>query len=316
MTASLKIGLAQISSVWLKRDDTVDKVADWVKNAAAEGCRIVAFGESLIPGYPFWIEHTNGAAFNNDFQKEMFAHYINEAVCIEQGHLDPIRKVAASTGTVVIVGCYERAIDRGGHSGYCSCVTIDDGGEIINIHRKAMPTYEERLVWGIGDGHGLQVFGLSDFTIGALNCWENWMPLMRAALQGQGEDLHFAIWPGSLHNTKDITRFAAIEGRSFVASVSGVLRYTDIPNDIPNSEILKEKCPAQMSDGGTCVAAPDGCWVVEPIGSKEQLVTTSLDYSFVQRERHNFDAAGHYSRPDITQLRIDRRRQGIVRFRD
>lgn len=311
-----RIGLAQISPVWLKRDETVEKVARWVRQAADEGCRIVAFGESLIPGYPFWLSHTGGASFEDDFQKEVFAHYLDQAVSIEAGHLDPIAAVAAETGITVLVGCYERPADRGGHTGYCSLVTIDGTGAVTNVHRKIMPTYEERLVWGIGDGAGLRTFTSGEFTVGALNCWENWLPLLRAALHGAGEDLHFAVWPGGVQNTEDLTRFAAKEGRSYVASVSGLLRREQIPDDLPGAEIIKKNCPEVLANGGSCLAGPDGEWVIAPAGSEECLLIADLDHAPVRRERQNLDPSGHYSRPDVTQLTVNRVRQSTVVFKD
>jgi nitrilase len=110
-----------------------------------------------------------------------------------------------------VLGCIERPVDRGGHSLYASLVYIDSDGVIQSVHRKLMPTYEERLTWSPGDGHRLRVHKLGAFTVGGLNCWENWMPLVQASLYGQGEDLHIAIWPGGVHNTHNITRFIAFE---------------------------------------------------------------------------------------------------------
>lgn len=312
----LRIGLAQIAPVWLKRNDTVAKVCQWIQQAADQNCQLVAFGETLIPGYPFWLEYTGGAKFNNDFQKDMFAHYIDQAVVIEAGHLDEVCQVARKCEIMVMVGCYERAVDRGGHTGYASLVTISAEGQIVNVHRKAMPTYEERLVWGTGDGHGLQTFPLGKFTTGGLNCWENWMPLMRAALYGLGEDLHISVWPGGIHNTKDNPILCAKEGRSYVGAVCGILRNSDIPDDIPHAETLKQQCPEIMATGGSAIAGPDGTWVCEPADGEEQLIVAEIDHRQVRRERHNFDPAGHYSRPDITQLVINRERRATIRIHD
>jgi nitrilase len=312
----MKIALAQIAPVWLDRAKTVERVDEWARNAADEGCELVAFGETLIPGYPFWLDFTGGAAFNNEMQKELFAHYIDQAVVVERGDLGMLQQTAKDRNIVIMVGAYERAPDRGGHSGYCSLVTINKDGEITNVHRKAMPTYEERLVWGVGDGHGLQVFPHGDFTVGGLNCWENWMPLLRSTLYAKGEDLHVAVWPGSLRNTVDITRFIAVEGRSYVASVSGLLTRDDIPDSVPHVETIRAKCPDTMADGGSAIAGPDGNWIVEPVNAKPQLVVAELDHAFVRRERHNFDPSGHYSRPDIVQLQVNTARQSVLKEAD
>ena len=189
---TLKVAIAQIAPVWLDRERTLAKVVQWIDRAASEGCRLVAFGEALVPGYPFWLERTDGARFESDVQKEFHALYSDQAVRIEAGHLDSVREAAKRGGITVVLGTIERAADRGGHSLYCSLVTVLADGSLGSVHRKLVPTYEERLAWAPGDGHGLRVHPLGAFTLGSLNCWENWMPLARAALQGQGEDLHVA----------------------------------------------------------------------------------------------------------------------------
>jgi nitrilase len=215
-----------------------------------------------------------------------------------------------------VLGCIERPLDRGGHSLYASLVYVVPTGEIASVHRKLMPTYEERLAWSPGDGHGLRVHALGAFRVGALNCWENWMPLARAALYGQGEDLHVAIWPGSVRNTQDITRFIALEARSYVLSVSGLLRAVDVPLATPQHELLRTKLPDVMANGGSCLAGPDGEWVIAPVVEQEALLVATLDHKRVREERQNFDPAGHYARPDVLQLTVNRRRQSTISLQD
>jgi nitrilase len=216
----------------------------------------------------------------------------------------------------VYLGVMERAADRGGHSVYASMVYVDASGAIGSVHRKLVPTYEERLVWAMGDGHGLRTHPLGAFTAGGLNCWENWLPLARAALYAQGEDLHVAIWPGNRRNTEDITRFIAREGRSFVVSVSGLMRRSDIPDDIPRAALLRETADEVMADGGSCIALPTGEWLLEPETGVESLRVAELDHRVVLEERQNMDVAGHYSRPDVTRLHVDRQRQSTADFSD
>lgn len=308
----LTVGLAQIAPVWLDRHQTLEKILDYVTRATTQNCQLVAFGEALLPGYPFWLELTDGARFNSAVQKEIHAHYMEQAVQIEAGHLDPICKTAATHKIAVVLGCIERAADRGGHSLYCSLVYVNPEGSIESVHRKLMPTYEERLTWSIGDGHGLRVHPLGAFTVGGLNCWENWMPLVRTALYAQGEDLHVAIWPGNLRNTYDITRFIAKESRSFVISVSGLMRLQDFPTDTPHLERILEDCPDTLANGGSCLTGPDGEFIIEPEVDQEVLLTATIDYQQIREERQNFDPSGHYARPDVTQLTVDRRRQSTL----
>jgi nitrilase len=312
----LRVGLAQIAPVWLKRDETLAKVASYVEAAAVQGCQLVVFGEALAPGYPFWVELTDGARFNDALQKSIFAEYAEQAVVPELGHLDALCGLAKEHQIAIYLGCIERALDRSGHSLYCSLVYINAAGEIASIHRKLMPTHEERLVWSIGDGHGLRTHPLGAFRVGGLNCWENWMPLSRTALYAQGEDLHVAVWPGNVRNTVDITRFIAQESRSYVISVSGLMRREDIGEGSPWRELCAAQATDWLANGGSCIAAPNGEWVIEPCGEQETLLVATLDHRRVREERHNFDPTGHYSRPDVTQLTVKRRRQGVVTFED
>lgn len=314
--SSLRVAVAQIAPVWLDRDATLQRVVAQVDAAAAKGARLVAFGEALVPGYPFWVEHTDGARFESDFQKTMFAHYARQAVDIECGDLAPVCEAARRGRIQVMLGIIERPTDRAGHSLYCAQVTIDDQGQVRNVHRKLVPTHEERLVWSPGDGHGLRVFALDGFTVGGLNCWENWMPLARCALYAQGINLHVACWPGNVRNTADISRFIAREGRCHVVSVSGLMRRSDVPAHIPHAEALRAALPAVCADGGSCIAGPDGEWVLEPQVGVEGMWVAELSLASVRAERQNFDPFGHYSRPDVLELQVNRARRAGVRFAD
>jgi nitrilase len=312
----LTIGLAQIAPVWLDRERTLQKVVACLDDAATRDCDLVVFGEALVPGYPFWVEYTDGARFNSTLQKTIFAEYAAQAVQPEARHLDGVCATAARHQIAVYLGTIERAVDRGGHSLYCSLVFIDPRGEIGSIHRKLMPTYEERLVWSAGDGHGLRTHQLGPFRTGGLNCWENWMPLSRAALYAQGEDLHVAVWPGSLRNTRDITRFLALEGRSYVVSVSGLMRREDVGTGSAWRDAVAAATPDVLANGGSCIAGPDGEWIVPPLPLEERMEIAVLDHRRVLEERHNFDPAGHYARPDVTRLEVNRQRQTLAAFLD
>jgi len=311
----MNVAIAQISPVVLDRLATTERVIDSIRAAADRGASLVAFGETLLPAYPFWLCRTDAARFEAEDQKRIQSLYLEQSVCIERGDLDTICDAARECGIWVVVGVAERPLDRGGATVYCSCVTIDDTGRIASVHRKLMPTHEERLAWGVGDGAGLKVHDLGEFRMGSLNCWENWMPLARASLYAQGETLHVAIWPGCLRLTQDITRFIARESRSYVISASALIRESDVPEAIPDRGRMVD--PGEtIYDGASCIAAPDGSWLVDPVVGREELIVATLDPEMVRRERLSFDPSGHYSRPDVLRLKVKRRRQRPVEFED
>lgn len=323
----MKVAIAQIAPVILNREATLAKVVASINDAADQGCKLVAFGETFVPAYPFWLCRTDAARFEADDQKEIHAEYLRQAVKIpmagielsaKDNHLAEVCEVAKGRGISVMLGVAERAVDRADHTIYCSRVFISGesstAGEILSVHRKLMPTYEERLAWGVGDGAGLQTHPVDEFVVGGLNCWENWLPLARASLYGQGETLHVMLWPGCLRLTNEITRFVAKEGRMFVLSASGLIRNDDIPANVPHRESMLDE--SGIYDGGSCIAGPDGNWIVEPVLDREELIVADLDSNKVLEERQNMDVSGHYSRPDVLQLHVNRQRQSVVVFDD
>ncbi len=308
------VSIAQISPVWLNKKATAEKVIANIRKASQEGADLICFGETILPGYPYWIELTDGARFESSIQKEIHAHYLKSGIDVQGGDLKTICQVASKHQIAVYLGTAERAMDRGGHSIYCSLVYIDKNGVIQSVHRKLMPTHEERMAWAIGDGHGLVTHSLEEFTVGGLNCWENWMPLARAALYGQGENLHVSVWPGNERNTIDLTRHIAKESRSYVISACGLMGREHIPDDFPYAELIRSNAPEWMGNGGSCLAAPDGSWVIPPFTKEEKLVTAEISMDAVLKERHNFDPSGHYSRPDVLQVLVNASRQKVVKI--
>ena len=312
----LVVGIAQIAPVWLDRTATLMKVEAAIELAASEGCQLVTFGEALVPGYPFWIDRTDGARFNDPRQKHHYSRYLDQGVIIERGDLNGVCALAKQHQIAIYLGIMERAPDRGGHSLYCTLVYIDATGAIKSVHRKLHPTYEERLAWAQGDGHGLVVHDLGPFRVGGLNCFENWMPLARSALYAQGESLHVSVWPGGLHNTKDLPAFIAKESRSYVIACSGLMRAEDFPKDTPDLDLIAADKSEILSNGGSTIVAPDGTFMIDPVLNEEALIVAEIDASIVRGERQNLDQAGHYARPDVLRLKVDRRRQGHADFED
>ncbi|MFE9575468.1 carbon-nitrogen hydrolase family protein [Nocardia sp. NPDC006044] len=306
----MRIAAAQARPAWLDPTAGTKIVVDYLTQAAAAGVELVAFPETFLSGYPIWLARTGGARFDNPVQKAAYAYYLDAAVTLDGPQIATVREAVADLGVFCYLGITERV--RG--TVYCTLVAIDPVRGVVSAHRKLMPTHEERMVWGIGDGNGLRAHDVGEFRVGGLSCWENWMPQARHALYADGTTLHVSTWPGSVRNTRDITRFVAMEGRVYSLAVGAVLDYEDVPADFPlRDELLAVGKPAGY-DGGSALAAPNGDWLIEPVAGEERLVIADIDPAEVARERQNFDPTGHYSRPDVFTVTVDRRRRTAAKF--
>lgn len=316
--ATLTVAAANLHGRWLDPDGTTDVVVEALQEAAAQGVDLVAFGEAFLSGYPHWLARTGGAAFDDPLQKRCYAAYLAAAVEVDGPQVARVAEACNDLGIFTYLGITERSPRDGDGTVYATLLAIDPVAGVVGAHRKLRPTYEERLVWGPGDGHGLRVHEFDGVRVGGLNCWENWMPQARHAMYAGGEDLHVSVWPGAVRNTEDIVRFIALEGRVWSLAAGGMFTLGDVPTDFPAYDLLAESEATQGpigSDGGSGLAAPDGSWVVEPT-SDELLVTGTIDTTAVREERQNFDPTGHYARPDVFRVEVDRSRHRAVRFSD
>jgi len=312
----MRIAAAQGHPAWLDAGATTKKIIAFLEEASAESIELLAFPETFLGGYPFWVEKTDGARFNHELQKAAYGYYLDAAVEIHGREVVEITEAVRDLGVFTYLGVAERGDATARGSVFCTLLAIDPGRGLVSRHRKLVPTYEERLVWAHGDGHGLRVHDVGTGKVGGLNCWENWMPQARHALYASGEDVHVSVWPGSSRLTRDITRFIALEGRVYSLAASALLSLDDVPTGFPFRELLEEQGHDSYYDGGSAVAAPDGTWVVEPVEDREGLIVADIDLAHVRQERQNFDPSGHYSRPDVFDVRIDRRRRAAALFID
>ncbi|MFI6326059.1 carbon-nitrogen hydrolase family protein [Nonomuraea sp. NPDC050556] len=299
----MRIAAAQARCPWLDPAAGTRKVIDLLHEG--RDLDLIAFPETFLSGYPFWLSSTGGAAFDDPLQKQAYAYYLDAAVELDGPYVRTIVECVRDLGVFTYLGVSERVHG----TVYCTLLAISPDAGIVSAHRKLMPTFEERLVWGTGDGHGLRVHAYGGIRVGGLNCWENWMPLARQSLYAQGPDLHVSVWPGSSGLTRDITRFIAREGRVYSLAAGALISYDDIPAGFPFK--LEE---TSDYDGGSAVAGPDGEWIVAPVSGEERLVVAEIDPAVVRGERQNFDPAGHYNRPDVLRLTVDRRRLTAADF--
>lgn len=307
----LRLALAQLAGPWLDVRARFDRLAAATQVARDRGADVVAFPETYLSGYPFWLPRTGGAAFEDPDQKACYAYYLDGAVEIGGPVHRDLETLATDLGLTLLVGLSERAAG----TVWCTLLTVRPGAGTVVHHRKLVPTYDERLVWAHGDGAGLRVTRVEGVGVGALNCWENWMPQARSALHAQGEEVHVGVWPGSSRLTGDVTRFAAVEGRMFAAAAAGIYRVDDVPDDFPLAAALRAAGDPGF-DGGSAIARPDGTWLVEPQSGREGLVVADLDLGEVAASRLTFDPAGHYARPDVFRTVVDRRRHATTDFLD
>ncbi|MFW9997649.1 MAG: carbon-nitrogen hydrolase family protein, partial [Candidatus Odinarchaeota archaeon] len=273
--------------------------ARYIEEAKVSGAELVTWGETLIPGYPQWLSPSGGAKFNDPQQKAVYAKYWQESIKLDSSPIITEMKAQARKLGVMLMG---GIAEKEGGSIYCTLLTIGQDGEILGRHRKVKPTHEERLVWADGDRIGLKTHPLKGVKVGGLNCWENWLPLVRTALHLQEEVIHVAAWPGSWQLTRDITRFIALEGRSWVISTSGLLRSTDFSHldekEFPMKQIMESRARS-WQNGGSMIVDPTGEIIAGPLVDEEGIIYADVDPLVAIQERQNFDISGHYSRFDI-----------------
>ncbi len=295
----IRIASIQIAPIFLDAQRTWKKLAEKINEAKSNDVDLVTWGETLIPGYPQWVSPSGGAKFNDADQKLVYGKYWQEAIKLDTSEIIKEMKNLAKKLKIMMMG---GIAEKFGGSIYCTLLTIGQNGDILGRHRKIKPTYEERLVWADGDRVGLKTYDLKNIKVGGLNCWENWLPLARAALHLQEEILHVAVWPGSISTTQDITRFIALEGRSWVTSTSGLLRSTDFSHldesDFPMISIMENRAES-WQNGGSMIVDPTGKIVAGPLIDKEGILYADINPLLAIQERQNLDISGHYSRFDI-----------------
>jgi nitrilase len=288
-------------------DEGLHRTEALVREAARGGAAIIAFPETWLPGYPAWLDVCRDVAlWDHEPVKEVYARYANGSIDVSGDSGAFLRQIASRHGVTLVVGISERVHAGPGRGTlYNSLLVIAPDGQLLNHHRKLVPTYTERMVWGNGDAEGLTAVDTPSARVGGLVCWEHWMPLARQALHDSGEDVHVAVWPTVYERHQLASRHYAFEGRCFVLAAGSVMRAGSLP---PELEIE----PTRLADspfvlrGGSAIIGPDGVYIVPPLWERPGILVADLDLERVKRESMTLDVAGHYSRPDCLSLSVHR----------
>jgi len=310
---SSKIAIVQESTVFLNLKESVTKALKIIKEAAEKKADMIVFGETWFGGYPAWLDHIpTTTKWNYPPIKEVWADTFENAMEVDGEEVQKLAASAKKHGISLIFG-FNEAIrkGRGNNSMYNSILIINSQGEIKNHHRKLMPTFTEKLIYGLGDGHGLKAVETEHGRIGALVCWEHWMPLTRQAMHDEAEDIHFALWP-SVHEVHQIaSRQYAFEGKCFVVAVGQMLKSESLPEPLlQEAQKGGVDLPEYLLNGGSCVVGPDGFFMLEPQFDRDEVIYVDLpSLKTLRGERMNLATSGHYQRWDIFDLKINKKRE-------
>lgn len=284
-------------------------------DAARQGARLVVFPETWLPGYPAWLDVCRDAAlWDHAPVKAAYARYAANSVDVAGADGAALSAVARRHGVTLVVGVSERVGAGPGRGTLYNALLVyaPDGG-LRTHHRKLVPTYTERMVWGPGDADGLRAAETPAGRVGGLVCWEHWMPLARQALHDEGEDLHAALWPTVHERHQLASRHYAFEGRCFVLAAGSLMRAAALPPELePHAERVTSP-EAFVLRGGSAIIAPDGAYVCPPVFDAPVTLVADLDLGRVREEAMTLDVSGtgHYSRPDCFAFAVRRRGRGV-----
>lgn len=300
--------VVQAAPVSFDREATVARVRELTASAAADGARLVVFPEAFVSAYPKGLDFGARIGMRSPEGRDDFRRYFDSAVDVPGPAVDELARIAGEHGVHLVIG----VIERDGGTLYCTVLFFDDAGAYLGKHRKLMPTAMERLVWGFGDGSTLPVFDTPFGRMGAVICWENYMPLLRMAMYGKGIQIYCAPTADDRDGWVASMRHVALEGRCFVLSCNQFTRRRDFPDDY--GAIQGDDPDTIISRGGSLIVGPLGEILAGPAYDGEAILTAELDLGEIARGKYDFDVAGHYARPDVFRLSVDERPQSPVAY--
>jgi nitrilase len=301
----VKVAVVQSPPVLLDRAATIAKMVEAIAAAAAGGAGLIVFPEAYIPGYPTWIWRLKPGA-DMALASELHARLRTQAVDVGRGDLQPLLDATIAHRVTIVAGLHELDAEFSGTTLFNTVVVIGPDGRLLNRHRKLIPTNPERMVWGRGDARGLRVVDTPAGRIGTLICWENYMPLARYALYAQNLEILVAPtwdcgdeWIASL-------RHIAREGGCWVIGTATAIQAGDVPENFPERAKLFPDEDEWICDGDAAIVRPGGRLLAGPLRREKGVLTGEIDVEAARRARRSLDVTGHYSRPDLFRLTVNR----------
>ena len=299
--------VVQTASVAFDPGRTIDKLGDCIAKAASQGAKLVVLPEAFVGGYPKGLDFGARVGSRTAAGRDAFRTYYEGAIDVPGVHTSRIGEIAAASGVHLVTGVIER--EQG--TLYCTVLFFAPDGRLLGKHRKLMPTAAERLVWGFGDGSTLRAFDTPLGKLGAVICWENYMPMLRMAMYAKGVTLYCAPTADDRETWLATVRHIALEGRCFVLSACQFTQRSDYP---ANYAIDADPAPDTiLMRGGSCIVGPLGQMLADRVFDKEAILTAEIDPGEVARGKYDFDVTGHYARPDVFQLTVNQHPQAAVR---
>ena len=307
----MKIAIVQDGPSYLDAEKTFEKTSAFIHEAAGEGCDLIVFGECWFSGYPVWLDICKDVnLWDHPPVKSVWAKTFNSGLSLETKLFKRLQEVIRRSSIYVVIGANEPIFSGPGNgSVYNTIYTFNSDGVLMNHHRKLMPTYTEKLVHGLGDGHGLKTISTPFGRLGSLICWEHWMPLTRQSMHDEGEDIHIALWPYAKELHHVASRHYAHEGRCYTVAVGQVMEAHELPDELEISAFVELDENGMILKGGSAIYGPDGSVIIPPLYNQKKLILAELDIDAALPERMNLSVSGHYNRPDVFKLNVDKKRQ-------
>jgi nitrilase len=296
--AAFRAAVVQAAAVGFDLEAGLDKVARLAGEASAGGAQLAVFPEAFLPAYPRGITFGVVVGDRAPEGRDHFRRYWEASVDVPGPAVDRLAATAAECALHLVIG----VVERDGGTLYCTALFFSPTG-YLGKHRKLMPTAAERNVWGFGDGSTMPVFDTPLGRMGAVICWENYMPLLRTAMYAKGIQIWCAPTADGRETWLSTMRHVALEGRCFVLSCNQFTRRSDLPADIPNA--LADDPEDILSSGGSCIVGPLGDVLAGPAAEGEQILFADIDLGEIIRAKFDLDVVGHYARPDVFRLIVD-----------